>query len=83
MALKLNTDFIGSSVDLSENGEVAKIAHIAEAAHKKVLDRSGAGSDFLGWVDLPVNYDREEFDRIKKTSEKIRSMCDVFVVIGI
>ncbi len=83
MALKLNTDFIGSSVDLSENGEIAKIAHIAVAAHKKVLDKSGAGSDFLGWVDLPVNYDREEFDRIKKTSEKIRKMCDVFVVIGI
>ena len=62
MALKLNTDFIGSSVDLSENGEIAKIAHIAEAAHKKVLDRTGAGSDFLGWVDLPVNYDREEFE---------------------
>ncbi|MBR6676718.1 MAG: glucose-6-phosphate isomerase, partial [Clostridia bacterium] len=42
-----------------------------------------AGNDFLGWVDLPVNYDKEEFARIKVAAEKIKKMCDVFVVIGI
>ena len=44
---------------------------------------SGDGSDYLGWRDLPLNYDREEFDRIKKAAEYIRANCDVFVVIGI
>lgn len=43
----------------------------------------GAGSDFIGWVDLPVNYDKEEYDRIKKAAKKIQGQCDVFLVIGI
>ncbi|MBC5582148.1 glucose-6-phosphate isomerase [Anaerofilum sp. BX8] len=54
-----------------------------ELAHKQLTERSGAGSDFLGWVDLPVDYDKEEFARIKKAAEKIRSDSDVLIVIGI
>ena len=52
-------------------------------ADKTVKDKSGLGADFLGWVDLPVNYDKEEFSRIKKAAEKIRKSCDILIVIGI
>ena len=47
------------------------------------MSRSGAGNDFLGWIDLPVNYDKEEFTRIKKAAEKIQSDSEVLLVIGI
>ncbi len=63
--------------------EVEYIASQAEAAKELLVSGKGAGNDFLGWVDLPVNYDREEFDRIKKAAEKIRSDSEVFLVIGI
>ncbi len=53
------------------------------AARDTLLGRQGAGSDFLGWLDLPVNYDREEFARIQKAAEEIRSHSDVLLVIGI
>lgn len=53
------------------------------AAHNMLHDKTGAGNDFLGWVDLPVNYDKEEFERIKKAAQKIRSDSDVLIVIGI
>ena len=45
--------------------------------------RKGAGNDFLGWIDLPVNYDKEEFARIKKAAEKIQGDSEVLLVIGI
>ena len=54
-----------------------------KAAHNALHNGTGAGNDFLGWVDLPVNYDKNEFARIKKAAEKIRSDSDVLVVIGI
>lgn len=57
-------------------------AHVS-AAHKMLEERSGLGNDFLGWVDLPVDYDKDEFCRIKKAADKIISDTDVFVVIGI
>ena len=46
-------------------------------------NKTGLGSEFLGWVDLPKNYDREEFRKIKDTAEKIRGESDVFIVVGI
>lgn len=52
-------------------------------AKKKIEDGTGAGNDFLGWVRLPENYDKEEFARIKECAEKIRSNSDVLVVVGI
>lgn len=65
-------------------------AHEVENIKKPVMDakevlvsRSGAGNDFLGWIDLPVNYDKEEFSRIKKAAEKIQSDSEVLLVIGI
>ncbi|WP_053218797.1 glucose-6-phosphate isomerase [Virgibacillus senegalensis] len=52
-------------------------------AHQALHNQTGAGSDFLGWLDLPENYDKEEFSRIKKAAEKIKSDSDVLLVIGI
>ncbi|MBN8235536.1 glucose-6-phosphate isomerase [Halobacillus kuroshimensis] len=52
-------------------------------AHKALHEKTGAGNDFLGWVDLPEDYDKEEFARIKKSAEKIKSDSDVLLVIGI
>jgi len=80
MAVKLNEKHLNGFVS---DTEVNKIAHLAEASYSAVKNRSGAGNDFLGWVDLPVDYDKEEFARIKVAAEKIKKMCDVFVVIGI
>ncbi|MBP1757743.1 MAG: pgi, partial [Firmicutes bacterium] len=53
------------------------------AAHVQLHQKSGAGSDYLGWVDLPAKYDKAEFARIRKAAAKIRKDSDVLVVIGI
>ena len=65
-------------------------AHEVENIKKPVLDakevlvgKSGAGNDFLGWIDLPVNYDKEEFSRIKEAAKKIQGDSEVLLVIGI
>lgn len=55
----------------------------AELAAKTLRGRTGAGNDFLGWVELPTNYDKEEFARIKAAAERIRKNSDVLIVIGI
>ena len=52
-------------------------------AHDQLESKTGSGNDFLGWLDLPVTYDREEFARIKQAAEKIRSDSDVLLVAGI
>lgn len=54
-----------------------------ELAHQQLESRSGAGNDFLGWLDLPVNYDKEELARIKEAAKKIREDSDVLLVAGI
>lgn len=63
--------------------ELELLAPQIEAAAKTLENSTGAGSDYLGWLDLPVNYDKEEFARIKKAAEKIKSDSEVLVVIGI
>ena len=84
MALRLNKNYLTDLIDTTEGkGELDKISHVASAALNLVREKSGAGNAFLGWHDLPVDYDKEEFDRILAASEKIKKMCDVFVVIGI
>ncbi|MBQ0126248.1 MAG: glucose-6-phosphate isomerase [Clostridiales bacterium] len=65
------------------DADLEKIAPEIDAAVKTLEDRNGAGNDFLGWVDLPVDYDKDEFARIKAAAKKIQKSCDVFVVIGI
>ena len=64
-------------------GELDKMAVMMNAANEVLLSRTGAGSDFLGWLDLPVNYDKEEFARIQAAAKKIQGDSDVLVVIGI
>lgn len=63
--------------------ELKQIKPFVELANEVLTSKSGAGNDFLGWVDLPENYDKEEFARIKKAAEKIKNDSDVLVVIGI
>ena len=65
------------------DAELKAIAPYVKVAHDTVQNKTGAGNDFLGWVDLPVDYDKEEFARIKKAAEKIRNDSDVLIVIGI
>ena len=63
--------------------EIEGMKEYVKAAHEKLHEKTGAGNDFLGWVDLPKNYDKDEFARIKKAAEKIRNDSEVLVVIGI
>ena len=63
--------------------EIGYMEEMVKAAHDKLHNKTGAGNDFLGWIDLPVDYDKDEFARIKKAAEKIKSDSDVLVVIGI
>ena len=52
-------------------------------AKKMLVEKRGAGSEFLGWIDLPVDYDKGEFERIKKAAKKIQEDSDILIVIGI
>ena len=63
--------------------EVKAFSRIAGAAKDVLVSRTGEGNDFLGWIDLPVDYDKEEFARIKKAAAKIQSDSEVLLVIGI
>ena len=63
--------------------EVVSMKKLAQDAKKVLVEKTGDGNDFLGWIDLPVDYDKEEFARIKKASEKIRNDSEVLLVIGI
>ena len=80
MTVKLNDTYVKSFI---KDEEVKAISAEVEAAHKCLLAGDGEGNDFLGWVDLPFNYDKEEYARIKEAAKKIQKKCDVFVVIGI
>ena len=80
MTLSLNTKFLGNLIN---DQDLKNISDEIYAAKKTLDSRTGAGNDFLGWADLPVNYDKEEFERIKKAAKKIQDSCDVFIVIGI
>ncbi|MBQ7558044.1 MAG: glucose-6-phosphate isomerase [Lachnospiraceae bacterium] len=63
--------------------EVSNMKRTAESARETLISRDGAGSDFLGWIDLPVDYDKEEFARIQKAAKKIQDNSEVLIVIGI
>ncbi|MBP1581411.1 MAG: glucose-6-phosphate isomerase [Oscillospiraceae bacterium] len=80
MAVTLNTKHLGSFV---KEQELTAIAHQVQAAHELVHNRNGLGNDYLGWLDLPVDYDKEEFVRIQAAAKKIQSNSQVLVVIGI
>ena len=80
MTVKLNDKYIKPFV---KDEELVAIKSDIADAHKCLLEGNGEGNDFLGWIDLPNNYDKEEYARIKKAAAKIQKKCDVFVVIGI
>lgn len=80
MTLTLNEKFLNGFIG---SEEIHSLAAQTRTAHEMVRSGSGAGSDFLGWLDLPVNYDKEEFARIQAAAARIQKMCDILVVIGI
>ena len=79
---KVTFDYSKASKFISDD-EVVAMKKIAEYAKEVLVNKSGAGNDFLGWIDLPVDYDKDEFARIKAAAKKIQSDSEVLVVIGI
>jgi glucose-6-phosphate isomerase len=63
--------------------EIEYIENQVFNAHEMLHSKRGPGNDYLGWVELPEEYDREEFARIERAAERIKEKCDVFIVIGI
>ncbi len=80
MTLSLNDKFVKNYVSESD---IKAIANEIYSAQSTLMEKTGEGNDFLGWLDLPENYDKEEFARIKKAAEKIQKSCDILIVIGI
>ena len=78
--LKLSEVYLKNFI---EESEYTAIEPFINAAHDMIKNKNGLGSDFLGWVNLPNDYDKAEFDRIKKSAKKIISDTDVLIVIGI
>ncbi|TDT60926.1 glucose-6-phosphate isomerase [Fonticella tunisiensis] len=70
-------------LDFMNEHEIKYLQGQITDAHEKLHNKTGPGSDFLGWIDLPVNYDKDEFERILKAADKIKSNSDVLIVIGI
>lgn len=80
MATKLSDRHLQNFINTDEyNGIEPQV----EVAHNLLHSGKGLGNDYIGWLDLPCNYDKEEFNRIKIAAEKIKSNTDVFIVIGI
>ena len=80
MAVKFNSNFAETFVS---KADIQALEPQAAAAQKTLMDGTGAGNDFLGWVHLPTDYDKEEFARIKKAASYIQKNADVLIVIGI
>ena len=80
MAVRLSTKYVN---DIITDTRLASIKGEVQAAVKTLREGTGAGSDFRGWLELPVNYDKEEFARVKAAAEKIKKSCDIFIAIGI
>ena len=78
----LKFDYKKADWKIREN-EMEYMKNSVRMAHNLLEEKTGAGNDFLGWVDLPVDYDKQEFDRIKKAAQKIQNNSDVLIVIGI
>lgn len=79
---KITFDYSKTAGFISEE-EIGYMSRLTEQAKDVLVSKSGAGNDFLGWIDLPVDYDKEEFSRIEKAAEKIKKDSDVLIVIGI
>ena len=79
---KITFDYSKTAGFISEE-EISYMSRLTEQAKDVLVSKNGAGNDFLGWIDLPVDYDKEEFSRIEKAAEKIKKDSDVLIVIGI
>ena len=82
MSAKVRFDYAKTSPFISAE-EVEKMKRQTLDAKEVLVSKSGAGNDFLGWIDLPVNYDKEEFARIKEAAKRIQEDSEVLLVIGI
>jgi glucose-6-phosphate isomerase len=80
MTVKLNDKFLKGFVS---DEEIKAYSAKLEKAHNDLVNKTGEGNDFLGWYSLPFDYDKDEFERIKKAAKKIQDTCEVLVVIGI
>lgn len=80
MSFTVNEKFLSGFL---ASHELDNLCPEAVAALERVKATTGAGNDFLGWVDLPVDYDKDEFARIKTAAERIKKSCDILVVLGI
>ncbi|NLJ88038.1 MAG: glucose-6-phosphate isomerase [Epulopiscium sp.] len=77
---KITFDYSNAGI---KDEEIKNSVWHLEKAHKMLHDKTGAGNDFLGWIDLPVDYDKEEFNRVKDAAKRIRENSDALIVIGI
>lgn len=80
MATKLSDKYLSGFVSACEYDAIASQVR---AAHQALHNATGLGNDFIGWLTLPTDYDKEEFARIRAAAEKIKKNTDIFVVIGI
>ena len=79
---KVTFDYSKAAQFISEH-EVENMKKLTLDAKEVLVGKSGAGNDFLGWIDLPVDYDKEEFARIKEAAKRIQNDSEVLLVIGI
>ena len=82
MIKRVSFDY-SATADFIQESEIKMMETIANNAKEQLLHKTGFGSDFLGSIDLPVNYDKEEFNRIQEAASKIKENSEVFLVIGI
>ena len=80
MSIKLNDAFIGESITKES---LEAMAPALSSAYERLMNGTGRGADFLGWLSLPDTYDKDEFSEIKKAAHYIQNHCDVLIVIGI
>ncbi|MBO5082786.1 MAG: glucose-6-phosphate isomerase, partial [Lachnospiraceae bacterium] len=82
MSKKVAFDYSKAAPFISVN-EMELMKKLTLDAKELLVSKTGAGNDFLGWINLPVDYDKEEFARIKKAAEKIQNDSEVLLVVGI
>lgn len=80
MSVRLKTDYLSNFIN---EDEIKGMSHLIDAANNTLNNKTGLGNDFLGWVDLPIDYDKAEFKRIQEAAKRIKEKADILIVIGI
>lgn len=80
MSVKLNTKYVEKYI---KQHELDAMMPLVSSAHNQLMKKTGLGNDFLGWVNLPTDYDKAEFEEIKAAALKIKEKCSILIVIGI